>query len=193
VAQLAWARWLLGDRDEARSLADRAEKLLAEVTVPTGGAFLFGMHAYAATARVHLAAGTPQGGEALLRPLLAAAERSGWREAVATTGLVLGLCVEARGELEQAVAQLARAAEIADEHGMPALRWEAHGALARICRNGGRLAAADEHAAIAEAAVEPVIAGLTDEDLRAGLRDRTNARLGWEASTPPRSRASRDR
>ena len=195
LGQLAWARWLLGARDEARSLADRAEKLLEEVSAPPGGAFLFGMHAYVATARVHLAAGVPERGEALLRPVLEAAERSGWREAAATTGLVLGLCVEARGELEQAVARLAHAAEIADEHGMPARGWEAHGVLARMYRTAGRLAEADEQAAMAEAIVERVIAGLNDEELRDGVRERATAwlGLGLEASTPPRSRASRDR
>ena len=165
LSQLAWARWLLGTRDEARSLADRAEKLLEEVSAPSGGAFVFGTHAYVATARVHLGAGMPERGEALLQPLVTAAERSGWREAAATTRLVLGLCLEARGELDQAFAQLARAAEIADAHGIPAPGWEAHSGLARAHRAAGRLAAADEHAAIAEAIVERMTTGLKDEEL----------------------------
>ncbi len=193
LSQLAWARWLLGARDAARSLADRAEQLLVEVSAPSGGAFVFGTHAYVATARVHLAAGMPERGQALLRPVLAAAERSGWQEAAATTRLVLGLCLEARGELDQAFAQLARAAETADAHGIPAPGWEAHGALARACRAAGRPDAADEHAAIAEAIVERVTTGLKDDGLRAGLREGSTASWWPAGSTPPRSRASRDR
>jgi hypothetical protein len=151
------------------------------------------MHAYAATARVHLAAAVPRRGEALLRPVLEAAERSGWQEAAATTGLVLGLCLAARGELEQAVAQLARAAEIADEYGMPAPGWEAHGALARMYRATGRLAEGDEQAAIADAIIERLLDGLTDEELRDGMRGRAKTWLRSEASIPPRIRASHDR
>ena len=70
IGQLAWARFLLGAEDEASALAARAEELLEQVT---GGAFLFGAHAYAATARVLLATGAPERGEDLLRPVLAAA------------------------------------------------------------------------------------------------------------------------
>ena len=193
LSQLAWARWLLGARDEARSLADRAEKLLERVSAPPGGAFVFGMHAYVATARVHLGAGTPERGEALLQPLLAAAERSGWQEAAATTRLVLGLCLEARGELDQAFAQLGYAAEIADAHGITAPSWEAHGVLAAAHRAAGRLAAADQHATIAEAIVARMTTGLKDEDLRDGVRERSAAWLWPEDSTPPRNQASRDR
>jgi tetratricopeptide (TPR) repeat protein len=193
LSQLAWARWLLGAPDEARSIAHRAEELLEEVSAPSGGAFVFGTHAYVATARVHLAAGTPERGEALLQPLLAAAERSGWREAAATTGLVMGFCLEARGELEQAFAQFARAAGIADAHGIPAPGWEAHGALARAYRATGRLTDADEHAAMAEGILERAMTGLKDEELRDGMRERSRAWVSPEDSTPPRSRASRDR
>ncbi len=175
LGQLAWARSLLGDQDEACSLAYRAEKLFEDVSAPPGGAFLFGMHAYAATARVHLAAGEPERGEMLLRPLLEAAERSGWCEAAATTGLVLGLCMQARGDHDQAAALLAHAAEIADEHGIPAPAWEAHAALARTYRAARRSAESDEQRAIAEAIAERVTAGLKDEALRDCVRERAKA------------------
>ena len=177
LGQLAWARWLLGARHEARVLADRAEQLLRLVSAPSGGAFLFGTHAYAGIARVHLAAGVPDRGEALLGPVLKAAERSGWRESAAITELALGLCVEARGEHDRAVELLAHAAETADDHGIPAPSWEAHRALARMYRNSGLPAEADQQLAIAEAIVERVTAGLTDEALRNGLREQTNVPL----------------
>jgi class 3 adenylate cyclase/tetratricopeptide (TPR) repeat protein len=189
---LAWTRWLLGAQDEARSLAARAEKLLDLVSAPPGGAFVFGAHAYAAIARVHLAAGVPERGEALLSPLLAAAERSGWREATAITELVLGLCVEARGDPGQATALVGHAAEIADKHDIPGVGWEAHAALARMHRAGARPAAGDGQLAIAEAIVERVTAGLKDGALRDGLRERAKASVRSEASISTRSRASRD-
>jgi tetratricopeptide (TPR) repeat protein len=170
LGQLAWARWLLGARDEAISLVARAERLLGQVSAPPGGAFLFGAHAYTAIARVHLAAGAPERGEALLLPVLGAAERSGWREAAATTELVLGLCLEGRGELDQAAARLAHAAAVADESGIPAPGWEAHAALARLHRVAGRAGDAGAQETMADAIVERVSAGLDDEALRDGIR-----------------------
>jgi class 3 adenylate cyclase/tetratricopeptide (TPR) repeat protein len=163
LSQLAWARWLLGAHAEASELADRAERLLHGVSVPPGSAFLFGTPAYAAVARVLLAAGAPERGEALLRPVLEAAERSGWHEAAASSAVVVGLCMEALGEVDGAVAALARAAELADKHGIPAPGWEAHAALARLSGDG------DPHLAAADAIVGRMIAGLTDDALRAGL------------------------
>jgi hypothetical protein len=133
------------------------------------------MHAYAAIARVHVAAGVPERGEALLRPVLTAAERSSWLEAAAITELVLGLCMEAQGELDEAVALLGHGAEIADDHGIAAPGWEARAALARIHRGAGRPAEADEQRAISDAIVERVTAGLKDEALRDGVRERASS------------------
>jgi tetratricopeptide (TPR) repeat protein len=190
LGQLAWARWLMGARDEARTLADRAERLFGLVKTPPGGAFLFGAHAYISIARLHLAAGAPERGESLLHPMLQAAERSGWQEAVATTELVLGLCMDARGDHDQAALRLARAAEIADKHAMPSPGWEAHGALGHTYRAAGRLSEANEQRAMAVAIVERVIFGLKDEELRGCVRERATAWLGSEASTAPHSRAT---
>jgi tetratricopeptide (TPR) repeat protein len=163
LSQLAWARLLLGAHDEASALAARAEELLQRVSVPPGSAFLFGTPAYTAVARVLLANGEPKRGETLLTPVRDAAERSGWHEAAASSALVIGLCMEARGELDGATAALARAAELADDHGIPAPGWEAHAALARLCADGA------PHLAAAAALVGRMTTGLTDEELRAGL------------------------
>jgi tetratricopeptide (TPR) repeat protein len=162
MGELARARFLLGAENEAGALAARAEELLGQVT---GGAFLFGAHAYAATARVLLVTGAAERGEHLLRPVLAAAKRFGWLEAAATTGLVLGLCQEARGELDQARATLAEAAAVTDEHGIPAPGREAHLALAR-------LGAGATHAATAQAIAERMAASLKDEAQRDRLRSK---------------------
>jgi tetratricopeptide (TPR) repeat protein len=174
LGQLAWARWLLGSTEEASALAARAETLLAHVSAPPGGAFLFGAHAYAAVARVLLATGSPERGEALLLPVLTAAERSGWLEAAATCELVLGLCFEARGELDRAVVALTHAAELADEPSIPAPGWEAHAALARVLRLAGSSGEAEKHALAGRAILDRVTASVKDQALRDHLRERAN-------------------
>jgi class 3 adenylate cyclase/tetratricopeptide (TPR) repeat protein len=157
LAQLAHARLVLGAHDQARALADRSEKLLRAVT---GGAFLFGAHAYAATARVLLATGAPERGESLLLPVLDAAGRFGWHEAAAISELVLGLCLEVQGERERAIEALTHAAAVADEHGLPAPAWEAHAMLARVGVDPSL------HATAAEALAQRIEASVTDQKLR---------------------------
>jgi len=163
MGQLAWARLELGAEDEAVALAARAEELLERVT---GGPFLFGAHAYASLARVLLATGAPERGENLLRPVLEAAERFGWLETVALSELVLGLCLEASGEPDQASEALARAARLADEHQIPAPGWEAHLALARLTDER------DQHRASADAIVDRIADDIRDETLRDGFLER---------------------
>ena len=83
-----------------------------------------------------------------------------------TTELLLGLCVEARDDLDRARAALTRAAEIADEHGIPAPGWEAHLALARLVEDP------TGHLTAAEAILERIAADVKDEALRDSLRKR---------------------
>jgi tetratricopeptide (TPR) repeat protein len=163
LGQLAWARCLLGDADQATGLGARARELLEGVTAPPDRAFLFGAPAHVAVARVLLANGRPDEGEELLLPVFNAAQHSGWREAAASTGLVIGLCAEATGELERARERLEHAARLAGEHGIPAVGWEAHAALARL------LDGPDQELAAARAIVERVADDLKDDDLRRGL------------------------
>jgi tetratricopeptide (TPR) repeat protein len=162
LGQLAWARWMLGEEDDAVALAVRGEELLAGVTAPAGGAFIFGAHAYAAIARVLLASGAAERAASLVRPVFDAAEQSGWWEAAATTALVSGLCLESLGQRDRACAMLARAADLADSHRIPAPGWEAHAALVR-------LGAGDDHEAAAAAIVADMMSGLTREASRYGL------------------------
>jgi class 3 adenylate cyclase len=164
LGQLAWARCLLGDQDEASALCVRARELLAGVSAPERGAFVFGAHAYAAVARVLLAAGRPEQGDELLLGVFRAAERFGWHEAAACTELTLGLCSEACGELESARERLGHAAVLADKYEIPGVGWETHAALARLVDEP------DEHRAAADAILKRVAADLTDDDLRDGLR-----------------------
>jgi DNA-binding SARP family transcriptional activator/tetratricopeptide (TPR) repeat protein len=165
AGQLAWARWLLGHRERALALAGMTEDLLADVESGPGQLFLFGVHAYTGVARVHLGAGAPGRGASLLRPVLEAAERSGWQEATATSALVLGLCLAADDELDAATAQLRRAADIADRIGLPAPAWEAHGALAQL----PGVADAQERLSRSGAILERITASVGDAALRPGL------------------------
>jgi class 3 adenylate cyclase/tetratricopeptide (TPR) repeat protein len=174
LSQLAWAHSLHGDAERASALAGRAAELLDRVSTPPGSAFLFGAQAYAALARVYLDRGEAERGEALLLPVLRAAERCGWLEAAAATELVVGLCLEARGELERAITTLAHAAEVADRAGIPAPSWEAHGALGRVLRAAGRDGEAEEHAANAAATVERLCGSVSDDALRDRLRERAS-------------------
>ena len=174
MSQLAWARSLLGDAERASALAGHAAELLDRVSTPPGSAFLFGAQAYAALARVYLDRGEAERGEALLLPVLRAAERCGWLEAAAATELIVGLCLEARGEVERAITTLAHAAEVADRAGIPASSWEAHGALGRVLRAAGRPGEAGEHAANAAATVERLCGEINDDALRDRLRERAS-------------------
>ena len=159
AGQLAWARWLAGDRDRALELADLTEDLLADV----GQVFLFGVHAYTGVARVRLDAGAPSRGAARLRPVLEAAERSGWHEATATSALVLGLCLAADGELDGGVAQLERAAATRRSRRSP--RVGLGGACRPRAARRGRRAPRSGWSRSA-AILERISAGIGDEAVR---------------------------
>ncbi|MFL5867194.1 MAG: AAA family ATPase [Thermoleophilaceae bacterium] len=90
TAHLAWAAWLLEERERALALADEAEAMMREITVPPGGAWLFGSHAQLAVARVRLESGDGEAAAAIARPLADAAERVGWHEAFAAAAALLG-------------------------------------------------------------------------------------------------------
>lgn len=165
AGHLAWAFALTGDDARADEAAREAERALAQLSVRSGGAFVFGFGAAAALARAHLIAGRPERGEALLAPLAAVAGRSGWHEAGASVSLVLALCHEARSQEEGARTLLRRAIELAEHHGLPGVDWEARAALAR-------LSAGEEAARLrAESAtvVERLAAGVGDARLAAGF------------------------
>jgi class 3 adenylate cyclase len=163
---LAWAWLQQGDEDLARVHAAAAEELFERVSGPPGSAFLFGMPACAATARVLLATGAPERGAQLLSPAVAAAERSGWFEAIASGQLVLGLCLARCGELAAARAALTRAADVAEQRGIPGPGWEAHASLAELSVDRERNATA------ARAILDRLISGLADSADREALRER---------------------
>ena len=99
---LAWARWLLGQRERALSLAEDAERMLTDVTAPPGEAWLFGAHAQLAVARTWLAAGEPERAAPIARTLLDAAGRNGWHDTAAAAAVVVAGCEHAVGRPDTA-------------------------------------------------------------------------------------------
>ncbi len=155
AGQLAWARVLAGDDAGAAVAVSDAEVALANLTTPAGGAYLYGFGATAALARAHLAAGRPERGAEIVAPLHAGAAQSGWHEATAATALVLALCHRARDNEDAATQLLQTAIDVAAEHGLPGVEWEARAAAGQH----------EESAAI----VQRLAATVPDERLAAGF------------------------
>lgn len=122
---LAWAHASRGDLAATREALERAETALGGVEVPAGRAWLYGGHAYVAAGRARLALGDAAGAEALVAHLRAPAEAAGWREVAAAVELVTGLARDDANAAEP----LARALEIAEATGLPAIAQEARAAL----------------------------------------------------------------
>ena len=169
VALLAWARSMLGEHRAATELAARAAELLSQVTTPPGGAWLFGSHAYVAVARAHTDCGDAQLVEALLAPIVAAAQRSGWQEPIACGSLVIGQARALLGDDTAAELALVHALEVADHVGLPAPAWEARATLSELLHRQGRVVEAAECERQALAILQRVTEPLSDPALKAGL------------------------
>ena len=126
---LAAAESALGHAERAAELAAEVEGLLGRMTVPRGGSFLYGAHAQLAVAHVRLQGGDHAAAERLAEPLLAAAERVGWRETFAAAACLVARARRAQGDEGGAKALLARALDVAVETGLPAAEREARTAL----------------------------------------------------------------
>jgi DNA-binding SARP family transcriptional activator/tetratricopeptide (TPR) repeat protein len=102
-----------GDPD----LLARADTLLAGITAPAGGAWLLGADVHLAVARAWIAAGAPDRAQAVLDRLRPAAE-AGWPVLVALATAVAADAAAGRGDSAAAAALHARAAGLADRHGV---------------------------------------------------------------------------
>jgi class 3 adenylate cyclase len=166
AGHLAWAHTLAGDRESAERAVDDAERAYAGLRVRDDGAFLFGFGAAANLARAHLAAGRPERGQALVNGLLTSAARSGWHEATALLSLVVGLCCAALpDDGDGARSHLRGAADLAVEHTLPGVGWEALAALAAISPPDEAQRLRAESAAVAAR----LAAGIGDAELAAGF------------------------
>jgi class 3 adenylate cyclase len=165
LGHLAWAHVLAGDLANAERTANEAEATLARVQLPPEGTFLFGFGALVSLGRAQIALGRFEAARAGLEGLLAAGRRTGWQEAVASAQLALGSLHAARGQPPQATQALRDAAELAQEHGLPGVEWEALGALAPLAT----AAEAEELRARSAAVVRRLAEGIGDRVLAAGL------------------------
>ncbi len=95
------------------ALLGRAERMLAGVTAPAGGAWLLGADSYLAVARGWLSAGEPERAAVALAPFLDAAARAGWQPLLALGGEVAAACAAARGDHATARRERDRARRLA--------------------------------------------------------------------------------
>jgi tetratricopeptide (TPR) repeat protein len=109
-------------------LAD-ADRMLGQVSIPDGGAWLLGEEAYLALAQAWLGHGEPERSRAVLAPLLALAERGPWLPTLAATLAADGRALARLGEADRARERLMRAGRLAREHGLPHVRRDAESAL----------------------------------------------------------------
>ena len=106
---------------EATGSADvlgEADRLLTAIHAPAGGAWLLGSDAYLGVARAWLAAGRPDLASDRVAPLVVAADRHRWIPALAQGLLVSGESELATGHASVGRETLARAATLAEQHGM---------------------------------------------------------------------------
>ena len=107
----------------------RADRLLAQATIPVDGAWLLGEESYLCLAQAWLKQDDAERARAVLSPLLTVADRVPWTATLAATLALDGRALLRLGESDQARAQLLRAERIAAEHGLPHVRHDARSAL----------------------------------------------------------------
>jgi hypothetical protein len=90
LAPLAEAQALSTGVDEVPASLHEADRLLADITAPPGSAWLLGADVYLCVARAWRAVGRHDRAHAVLIPLVASAERHGWRTLVAAAASVDG-------------------------------------------------------------------------------------------------------
>ena len=136
LAHLASAHWRAGARERAMTELHRAEALLVTVTAPPGQTYLFGADAALACAEVRLARGETERAEALLAPIVTAAEAGGWREPLARGLLLTGRCRQAAADAPRARMLAERALDVARDTVLPGVTWQAHAVLAGLSDAG---------------------------------------------------------
>lgn len=164
----AEAARLAGDLDLAARRADAAEELLARVSVPPGGAWLWGGHAVAAVARTRLEQGDLARGRALALPLLESAQRAGWREMSGVAALVLGRGAVAEGGGE-GESFLRTAVAEAEAGGLLGVEWRARAALSDTLADRGVEDEARAERSRADVLVDRLAGTVPDAELRLAL------------------------
>ena len=113
-------------------LLAEADALLDRVTAPPGGAWLACGDVYLALARAWLRQDEPERATVVVRRLVRAADRHGWRAWQAAGRLVEASARCRTGDLPGARDAARGALTIAEGHGMPRLAGQAAQLLARV-------------------------------------------------------------
>jgi predicted ATPase/class 3 adenylate cyclase len=164
---LSLALWLAGDEEKALSQADQAERLVNEVTVPEGRAYLHGADGPLALATIRAAAGDANQALAIARPILDAARRAGWNEVVARGALTCGRAAASAGDRAGSREALELAADTAERFQMPGLAWRAHLALSDL----EAVVVGHPHRSRAEEVVVGLARSIQDEEMAVAFRD----------------------
>jgi class 3 adenylate cyclase/tetratricopeptide (TPR) repeat protein len=162
LAALASAEVVRGRLEGGADLAGEVETLLAEITVPPGGAWLFGWPAVTDVGLALVGLGRPERAREVVGTLLGPAEAGGWWTAASRARLVLGSALEAEGSAGAAAVLFREAAEGAERAGMPLTECRARIALARV-------AGSDEDARRARRIAASVASTLEDGAARAAF------------------------
>jgi DNA-binding SARP family transcriptional activator len=177
LGALSSATRLAGFEQEARALAERAERIAERVTTPPGKADFWGEQAYFAIAETHLAAGDVARVEEAMGARLEAWERSGARRSIAMTARLLARCAEARDDWASAARMLARSAEAAGDEGLLCERWQIEAGLARVAVAADRLEEAEDRSRRARELIDTMAASVRDEKIGAPFRARALAEI----------------
>ncbi len=111
------------------SVLARADRLLAQASIPADGAWLPGEEAYLCLAHAWLEQGDAERARAILAPLLAVAERVPWLPTLAAALALDGRALIRLGQDQRARAHLLRAEHLAYAHGLPRVLREARRSL----------------------------------------------------------------
>jgi hypothetical protein len=182
AAVLARARWLRGEEDAARSLAERAEALCREVRTPPDRALLLLAPAIAATAEVLTAAGQAGHAERLVRGPRRAAEgpRHAWY--AVPLAIAAARCLLALGRIDEAEPAL-RPALDAWHAGTFAPAWEALVVQVALDRAAGRDEACAAHACEARDAIGLLAGRMADAAMREDFARRAEREVADYAAT----------
>ena len=177
LAALAGAEVVRGNLGGGAARVDEAETMLAEITVPPGGAWLFGWPAVTEVGLALVGLGRPEQAREVVGALLGPAEAAGWRTAAARARLVLGSALETEGSADAAADLFREAAEGAERAGMQLTEYRARAALARV-------AGSHEDARRARRIAASVASTLEDEAARAAFLAGVDDGLGGRRGAP---------
>ncbi|HZT53587.1 MAG TPA: tetratricopeptide repeat protein, partial [Gaiellaceae bacterium] len=186
AAWLAVAELELGDRAAASNALDRAERILEGLSTPRGRVFLHGADALLAVASVRARQGAVEPARQLAVPLVAAAERSRWREPIAAGSRLLARLRLEEGDLDGAERDLRTALAAARAGGLRGEQLRAHAELGAVLARRGEEREAHEQRERAALLGADLAARIADPTLRRSFLQTVAFAALSEAATPSR-------